>query len=137
MPSPATQGYGIDTSVFVRLLTGHPDAEFQATIASIQAIFKTEPAAELVVSNQVIGESYITLQFHYKLTKAEAKGGIRKLLSDGMVSPLNGPPVLELLQEQGGAGLMDRLIIQDYQVNGYTVLTHDKMMSKIAGARLL
>ena len=137
MPSRATQVYGIDTSVFVRLLTGHPEAEFQATVAAIQAMYEREPAAALVVSNQVIGESYITLQFHYKLSKADAKEGIRKLLSDGMVSPINGFPIIELLQEQGGAGLMDRLIIQDYQERGFAVLTRDKTMAKISGARLL
>jgi predicted nucleic-acid-binding protein len=137
MPAPSTPIYGIDTSVFVRLLTGHPEADFKATTTAIQEIFENEPSTELVVSNQVIGESYITLQFHYKLSKVDARAGILKLLSDGMVSPLNGSPVLELLRKEGGAGLMDRLIIQDYQERGIMVLTHDKTMAKVTGAQLL
>jgi hypothetical protein len=32
---------------------------------------------------------------------------------------------------------MDRLIAQDYESNGLTVLTNDRSMAKIDGARLL
>jgi len=135
MPTRSTPLYGIDTSVFVRLLTGHPEREFRATSSALAALFESEPTAELVVSNQVIGESYITLQHHYGLTKAEAREGIRKFLTAGIVGPLNGAPVLEVLTETGGAGLMDRLIIQDYRAAGLKVLTNDRKMSRIAGVR--
>lgn len=49
-------------------------------------------------------------------------------------SPLNGSAILGMLQEDGGAGLMDRLIVQDYQAREIPVLTNDRRMSKLAGA---
>ena len=129
----STRSYGLDTSVFVRLLTGHPDADFQETSKGLEALFEREPTAELYVSNQVIGEAYITLQHHYRLSKPDARDGIQALLSSGMVSPLNGLAVIELLGLEGGAGLMDRLIAQDYQTKGLSVLTNDKKMVMLPG----
>lgn len=137
MPPRKTPVYGIDTSVLVRLLTGHPDKEFRATSAALEKLFDKEPSAELVASNQVIGETYITLQHHYGLSKPDARKGLREFLTGGIVGPLNGVVVLETLKVNRGAGLMDRLIAQDYESNGFTVLTNDRSMAKIAGVRLL
>jgi predicted nucleic acid-binding protein len=137
MPPRKTPVYGIDTSVLVRLLTGHPDKEFKATSAALEKLFDKEPAAELVASNQVIGETYITLQHYYGLSKPDARKGLREFLTEGIVAPLNGAVVLEILKVNRGAGLMDRLIAQDYESNGLTVLTNDRSMAKIDGARLL
>jgi len=137
MAARATPVYGIDTSVFVRLLTGHPQADFDATVSAIQKLLEFNPGAELVVSNQVIGEAYITLQFHYGISKSDAKQGIRALLSEGVISPLNGSSILEILKNNTGAGLVDRLIVQDYQQKGLITLTNDKAMAKIPGAKAL
>ena len=137
MPPRKTPVYGIDTSVLVRLLTGHPDKEFKATSAALEKLFDKEPAAELVASNQVIGETYITLQHYYGLSKPDARKGLREFLTEGIVAPLNGAVVLEILKVNRGAGLMDRLIAQDYESNGLTVLTNDRSMARIDGARLL
>lgn len=137
MPMSSTPVYRIDTSVFVRLLTGHPESDFQVTIKKLAALHKREPTSEIVVSNQVIGEAYITLQRFYKLTKVDAKAGILKILEDGLVTPLHGLPILEILKEDGGAGLMDRLIAQDYHQKKIQVLTNDKKMAKIEGIELL
>jgi len=137
MAARATPVYGIDTSVFVRLLTGHPQADFDATVSAIQKLLEFNPGAELVVSNQVIGEAYITLQFHYGISKSDAKQGIRTLLSEGVISPLNGSSILEILKNNTGAGLVDRLIVQDYQQKGLITLTNDKAMAKIPGAKAL
>lgn len=137
MPPRKTPVYGIDTSVLVRLLTGHPDKEFKATSAALEKLFDKEPAAELVASNQVIGETYITLQHYYGLSKPDARKGLREFLTEGIVAPLNGAVVLEILKVNRGAGLMDRLIAQDYESNGLTVLTNDRSMARIDGARLM
>ncbi|GAB5562272.1 MAG: hypothetical protein SynsKO_39190 [Synoicihabitans sp.] len=137
MPPRATLVYGIDTSVLVRLITGHPAKHFEATSDALQALFSREPTAELVASNQVIGETYITLQHHYGLTKPDAREGLGAFLADGIVAPLNGAAVLQVLNEKGGAGLMDRLIAQDYEARGMNVLTNDRSMAKILNARLL
>jgi len=137
MPPRKILAYGIDTSVLVRLLTGHPEKDFRATSEALRKLFDQAPTVELVVSNQVIGEAYITLQHHYGLSKADARKGIRNFLTDGMVAPLNGIVVLDVLATKSGAGLMDRLIAQDYEAQGLSVLTNDRSMSKIEGVRLL
>ena len=131
----STQVYGIDTSIFVRLLTGHPEKDFEKTVAALERI--CDEGTELVVSNQVIGETYITLQHFYGISKLDARLAILDLLSSGMVSPLNGQPVLDILSARSGAGLMDRLIAQDYNRQGALVLTNDKRMSKLEGAQNL
>ena len=65
--------YGIDTSIFVRLLTGDPEKNYEKTVARLEERLSEEPAAEFFVSNQVIGEAYIALQHHYGVSKAEAR----------------------------------------------------------------
>ena len=133
----STQIYGLDTSVFVRLLTGHPEADFQKTALALKALHENLPSTELVVSNQVIGEAYITLQHFYKISKGDARQAILDLFASGNVSPLNGAPTYEILADSSGAGLMDRLIVEDYSLRGVTVLTNDKHMAKVEGAKLL
>ncbi|TVP76315.1 MAG: type II toxin-antitoxin system VapC family toxin [Puniceicoccaceae bacterium] len=133
----STPIYGLDTSVFVRLLTGHPEAEYKSSVIALKRLHEKEPSTELVVSNQVIGEAYITLQHFYKIPKKEARRAISELFASGNVSPLNGAKVLEILKASSGAGLMDRLIIQDYNQRGLSVLTNDKQMAKVEGARIL
>lgn len=137
MPPRNTHAYGIDTSIFVRLLTGHPTRPYEATVAALQALFDREPATELFVSNQVIGETYITLQYHYRLSKADARNGILEFLEQGFVSPLNGEAALAVLRAHQGAGLIDRLIAQDYHAAELQVLTNDHKMSKLPGVQLL
>ena len=103
----STQTYGLDTSVFVRLLTGHPEKEFQETSLALKKLHGKVPAAELVVSNQVIGEAYITLQYHYSISKEDARAAILQLFDTGFISPLNGQSIFEILKSRGGAGLID------------------------------
>ena len=132
-----TQCYGIDTSVFVRLLTGHPEADFKRTTKALERLHDDNPATILVVSNQVVGEAYVTLQHFYGISKSASRKAILYLFNTGIISPLNGQPILDILSESGGAGLMDRLITQDYLRNEATVLTNDRRMAKLEGARLL
>lgn len=132
-----TQLYGIDTSVFVRLLTGDPEPEFKKTTQSIRNILMREPSAEIVVSNQVIGEAYIALQHHYGVNKGDARAAMLQLFESGSLSPMNGTSVIEVLKTQSGCGLLDRLIAQDYDAAGAMVLTNDRKMSKLDSAQLL
>lgn len=129
--------YGIDTSVFVRLLTGQPLVDFEKTAKALKQLHDENPATELVVSNQVIGEAYITLQHFYGVSKIDARKAILDLFASGNVAPLNGQPVIDILQEDSGAGPMDRLIAQDYNKCGVSVLTNDKRMAKLSGVRIL
>jgi predicted nucleic acid-binding protein len=131
------RSYGLDTSVYVRLLTGHPEAEFRRTVAALECLHAAHPEVQLFVSNQVVGEAYVTLQYHYRISKEDARVAMAALFESGTVFPLNGREVSGILEgKAGGAGLLDRLILQDYRQNGLKVLTNDRRMARLPGAFL-
>lgn len=129
-----TQRYGIDTSILVRLVTGDPETGFQQCVQALTALVET-PGVETLASNQVIGEAYIALQHHYGVTKAEARNGLASVLRSGLVAPLNGMSVFTALAADGGCGLLDRLIADDYRRADLVTLTLDRKMAALKGAR--
>lgn len=129
--------YGIDTSVFVRLLSGDPEVEYEKTVERFEMRLEAEPQAEFFVSNQVIGEAYIALQHHYGITKVAAKAAMLSVLTSGLCAPLNGAAVITALQSNQGCGLLDRLIADDYASRGMKVLTHDRKMGRLPSAEKL
>lgn len=129
----STRICGLDTSVFVRLLTGHPEADFEKTVQALKKRHEADRSTEFVVSNQVIGEAYVALQHFYQVSKLDARDAILQLLEGGRLQPLNGEAVLRLLREKAGAGLVDRLIAQDYEKQGAITLSNDRKMTKIEG----
>lgn len=129
--------YGIDTSVFVRLLTGDPEADYEKTVERFEKRLQAEPQAEFFVSNQVIGEAYIALQHHYEIPKSAAREALLSVLTSGLCSPLNGTPAIRALQTDNGCGLLDRLIADDYEGRGMKVLTNDRKMSRLSSAEKL
>ena len=131
-----TQRYGIDTAVLVRLITSLPEAEFSRCQAELTRMVEQE-RAELFASNQVIGEAYIAVQHHYGVSKGDARVALTGALTSGLVAPLNGQPVLNALQETGGAGLIDRLIAEDYSRTVSETLTLDRRMAALPGVRRL
>jgi len=131
-----TQRYGIDTSVLVRLITSLPEAEFRRCQAELTRMVEQE-RAELFASNQVIGEAYIAVQHHYGVSKGDALIALTGALTSGLVAPLNGQPVLNALRETGGAGLIDRLIAEDYSRTVSETLTLERRMAALPGVRRL
>ena len=127
--------YGIDTSVLVRLVSRKPLAEFERCVRELSEL--VEGGGEVFASNQVIGEAYIALQHHYEVPKSAARAGLHDALRSGLILPLNGPAVLEVLRADGGAGLMDRLIADGYRQEGLETLTLDRRMARLPQARLL
>jgi predicted nucleic acid-binding protein len=132
-----TQAYGIDTSIFVRLLTGDPAGEYEKTLAALTSLAEASPETFFHVSNMVIGEAYIVLQHHYGVSKSDARAAIASVLRSGLVMPLAGERVFEILAASEGCGLIDRLIAADYGERGCTVLTNDRKMAAVDGARRL
>ena len=124
-----TLRYGTDTSVLMRFLTGHPEDEYQRCRQGLGRMVE-EDQAEIFASNQVIGEAYIALQHHYGISKPDARQSLTQVLTSGLIGPLNGQPVLIILSEQGGAGLLDRLIADDYSRQVYETLTLDRRMAR-------
>ena len=123
------QRIGIDTSILVRLVTGEPP-EIHARCLEILSELVAD-GVEIVASNQVIGEAYITTQRHYGITKEESRVGLLETLTSGLVTPLNGRAVLEALAATTGPGLFDRLIANDYAQSGLETLTLDRQMASL------
>ena len=126
---------GIDTSVLVRLTTSLPAEEFARCVRELRVLYESD--VEIVVSNQVIGEAYIVAQHHYGASKNAARASILGVFESGLVSPLNGDSVLDLLREPGGPGLVDRLIVDGYSRNDIETLTLDRRMAGLPRSRLL
>ena len=131
-----TKRFGIDTSVLVRLLTGDPEAGFARCVGALTALVE-EGGAEILASNQVIGEAYVAVRHHYGVSKPDARTGLLDVLRSGLVAPLNGGAVLAAVEASEGAGLLDRLIADDYARAGLEVLTMDRKMAALDGARRL
>jgi len=131
-----TQRFGIDSSVLVRLATGVPQLQFQRTVDTLTALVEKQ-GAQIVASNQVIGESYIALQHHYGIEKLDARAALAGVLRSGLVEALRGQSTLAALAATKGCGLMDRLIAAVYNEEGFATLTLDKKMAKLKNAILL
>jgi len=124
--------YGIDTSIFVRVLTGLPVADYQVTLKRLATIRAAQPE-HITVANIVIAEAYAVLQHHYALSKSDARTAILLALTSGLVVPTHGDAVLHALRETKGPGLTDRLIALDYASQRSTVLTLDRKMAALPG----
>lgn len=131
-----TPRYGIDTSVLVRLVTGHPEDGFEYSLSALRALVEDD-GAEIFASNQVIGEAYVAIQHHFGISKLDARAGLLDVLQSGLVAPLSGGSVIAALGASGGAGLLDRLITSDYSRANLSVLTLGKRMAALPGAGLL
>ncbi len=130
-----TLRYGIDTSVLVRLLTRQPPEDFSYCRSRLREL--VEDGSEILASNQVIGEAYVTVQHHYGIPRDRARVALLGLLRSGLVSPLNGPDVLEILSESSQPGLFDRLIADGYRRAGMETLTLDRRMARLPEVRRL
>lgn len=131
-----TRLFGIDTSILVRLATGDPGADFDRSVSALTQRIQGK-GAEFFASNQVIGEAYIALQHHYGVTKSEARAGLASVLRSGLVAPLNGYSVFDALAAEGGCGLLDRLIADDYRRGKLVTLTLDRKMAGLPDVELL
>ncbi len=130
-----TRRFGIDTSVLVRLLTKHPEADFEYCVSKLHDLL--DEGDEIFASNQVIGETYVAVQHHYGVSKADARASLRDALRSGLVAPLNGRPVIAAIEATGGPGLFDRLIADGYSHEGLEALTLDRQMANLADVRRL
>ena len=131
-----TRRLGIDTSVLVRLVTEDSEAEFEYCVEKLRTLVDKR-GDEIFVSNQVIGEAYVAVQQHYGVAKTEARSALADILQSGLVSPINGASVIAALEAKGGAGLLDRLIADDYTQAGLQVLTLDRKMAGLRDVKRL
>ena len=127
---------GTDTSALMRLLTGHPEQEYERCRQELTRMV-VEDNGEVFYSNHVIGEAYIALQHHYQISKSTAREALSQVLGSGLISSLNGQIVFDILGETGGAGLLDRLTAEDYSGQVTETLNLDRRMAALPGVRRL
>ena len=126
---------GIDTSVLIRLVTGQPPDTHAYCLERLNQL--VNEGIVVIASNQVIGEAFATIQFRYGMARSDARAGLLRALTGGLVAPQNGPAVLDVLVASGRPGLFDRLIAQGYDQTGLDTLTLDRAMARLPNARLL
>ena len=126
---------GIDTSVLVRLVTGQPPDAYSYCVARLSDL--AAGGAEILASNQVIGEAFMAVRHYYGVPAQDAQVELLNTLRSGLVAPLNGQSVIDALLSTGRPGLFDRLIADDYSRVGLEVLTLDRKMASLPGARAL
>ena len=115
--------------------TRQPPDLFTLCVERLSALVAED--AEILASNQVIGEAYVALQHHYGVSKEDARTGLHTTLTSGLVAPLNGRAVLDALAASSGPGLYDRLIANDYARAGMDTLTLDRSMDSLPQAHLV
>jgi predicted nucleic acid-binding protein len=130
-----TQAYAIDTSTFVRLLTGHPVETAGPTLDKLRAIHAM--GHDLYVSTIVIGEAYIAIQHHYGLQKREVREAMIDVLTSGLLNPIDGHLILKTLSATSAPGLIDRLIEIQGMNEELITLTLDRKMATLPHCRKL
>lgn len=134
--SAVTPRFGIDTSILVRLLTGDPEGGYLRCVEALTE-FVEGVGAEVFVSNQVIGEAYVAVQHHYGVSKIDSRAALTSVLSSGLAAPANGASAFAALKEEGGCGLLDRLIADDCRRAELVTLTLDKRMASLPECLML
>lgn len=127
----------LDTSVVMRLLTGHPSD--QALIARTYLADTQRLGEKVYVFNLVIMEAYFACQHHYKMPKADVPRGLHTLLS--LSTFVVHPQVLSLLSTDGLAkakpGFLDRLIHAEARGVHLPLVTFEKASARLGGAEVL
>ena len=71
------------------------------------------------------------------VSKTDARSALHAALRSGLVAPLSGRTAIAALEATDGAGLLDRLIADDYAHAGLETLTLDRNMARLADTRRL
>lgn len=123
----------IDTSVVLRLLTGEP-AE-QAEVARRQV---EQQEVALVVDALVVGETYFALRHHYEVPHRAAVDALLALLGSERITCDRGVrDALVASRDREQPAVMDRLILASALTDGHELLTFDRRLGRLEGARLL
>lgn len=123
----------LDTSAVVRLLVGEPPEQTEA----VRRHMARSPVP-LWVDALVVGESYFALRHHYGVPHRDAVEALHRLLASDRVAARSEVRTA-LVESRDGhrPGLMDRLIVAAAQGDGRTLLTLDRQLARLDGARLL
>jgi len=127
----------LDTSVVMRLLTGHPlDL---ATAARDYMADIDQSGAKVFVSNVVVMETYFACQHHYGMPKAAVLSGLHTLFSMSIfvIHPLLIGLVSIPDLASAKPGFLDRLIHAEAVVARMTLVTFEKAAARLPDTLLL
>ena len=127
----------LDTSVLIRLLVGVPEKQAQSAEETLDEIF--DSGGKAYVSDLVLRETYLALQFHYKVPKKEAIAVLKNLSqSKEMECSTTARSVLTKTNlHSANPGFVDRLIHAQYERTGAPMLTFEKASKKLPNTRIL
>jgi predicted nucleic acid-binding protein len=128
---------GLDTSVFVRLLVGQPQDQFERAEAYLDELHLRGDQA--VISDLVVAETYFALQYHYQISKADALAFIARAFESGDIKPNGVAPAILKTPALATAkpGFVDRLIHAEYLKQADEIATFEKAASKLKSVRVL
>lgn len=128
---------GVDTSVLVRLASGHPAELFERAVARLTRLLERGEFDRLEAGSLVVAEAYFALQHHYQIEPPEARRALHSVLTSGLVHAARGDEVLDALAARAEPGLVDRLVRIEDAHDGRSSLTLDRKMARLPGCRLL
>ena len=124
---------GLDTSVVVRLILGVPAALAETARRRLE---RARAEGERVhVTDLVLAEAYVALQYHYGVSKGESAALLSRFAASGAV--LVPARTLSALQSASGGGLADRLIVARHEIEGWKTVTFDQRQARAGQAELL
>ncbi len=123
----------LDTSVVLRLLTGEPPEQCETARRYLE-----QSGSPLSVHPIVVGESYFALRHHYTVPHVHAVDALLALLSSAHIT--SGAEVraaLSAVRDEPNPGVIDRLILAAAKTQEQVLLTFDRQLGKLEGARTL
>jgi predicted nucleic acid-binding protein len=81
-----THGYAIDTSILVRLVTGHPPEVAESLYSELEKRHRN--GNRFFADSMVIAEAYVAIQHHYAIRKAEVRTSLTDLLEKGITAQI-------------------------------------------------
>jgi len=125
---------GLDTSVALRLLTGTPADQAERARALVARA--SEP---VVISDLVVSEVYFALRHHYRVSHGDTVRALRALLDDARVRSTGVARAVLAADSASRAsvktGPMDKLILADYARDAIELVTFDRDLARVPGAR--
>ena len=129
--------YGLDTSALLRIVTSDPPSLAVKVARAIQLI--VEDGGILHVSDLVVQEAYFALQHHYGSTKENAIADLLAIsnaegfhFSSGAKAVLSEPHAARM-----APGLVDRMIVADYDAKGFHTLSCEKSFRRLPSALVI
>lgn len=125
--------HGLDTSVVVRILSGLPEDTARRVGERIAA--EVASGELFSVSSLVLSEAYFALQHHYDFTKDEALQSLRALAqTDGICVSESVRAILDAPNlAKASPGFVDRLIVDEYAINGSDTYSCEKSFRHLQG----